>query len=1011
MISVVCPKLKSNTLGSRTTNNNNSSPQGGDIWVRKKISAESTSTGSPTISRDKGGNRARFKSRVLTGSGLLSLGLPALSLNASGDSPPSISGGRFYFVEMELGGAKGKTAGKLPIKGRRSEVRWDDENAWIRLFVPGSDEKPGADPILRAVSQAAGHGRRKVLVVRFRIMSCSSTNRDEPAEMLLETAVELDRLLGVGAPRLLELPLISISDPVDEDVGVMTLETRFDRLRPRRESKENLQFVEAAENLAAETTSLLILIGQSTQGDGTNATLENDAKLAAKLKGGGLSPVMMFPSAAAALATVAAGLAHRPSMGNVAAFGASAKRLGVLYEDDRDLVRCSWPMTNKAFERERASLRFSSGFDKSRRLSCPGPGEGEFVENLNLDPWSMEQLESLREGWRMWQLADRSNYQPSHRAADAAFVTERFINRANSVTSVVSPFIGNSSDRRPSFNTMGDRRPSQAQMGDRKPSFNTMGNNSSMHELRSSNATSNSDERQPSFNTVWGTPTNSAILQSPFFGTAAAAAMRTNGGGGSATPNLGHQTPRARVMFELGGTKYDVSAYLEDHPKQKAFVDSVSARVGKMALLEKTSSLHAALSDSNLNAEDSSPKKLLRGNVSPMKSGNKSLASSFNKGARPGDGGFRLDNEVDPLPKGPISPSKKSQQTGAPKYERNWCKRKVAMITGGTSGVGAAVADEICARGVKRLILLCRNLNTGRLKARELTEKHRNLEVDVVYCDLSSVKETNNAVEQIKDLFAPDEKLDMLILCAATVNKDETKKKEFEETFAVNYMSNFLLVHALFSLIDRPNDASTECRIIFAGCAAVPPLGNSVDVDDLQGEKSGVGPLGLGQYIHTKTMMFCFASELARRLQDRGGRVTANVFFPGAVKSKLADDVLIAFNPVVARLADAVYGLTEGVFVRSPAQGASLCVNLCSADNLNGVNGMVFHSGLTGNVTDFAPHPQFGIATNKEVCRKLWAVTGKMLNVALGKDSHVAEWWEIFRPQRRQHQARAAYEN
>ena len=715
---------------------------------------------------------------------------------------------------------------------------------------------------------------------------------------LFETALELDRLTSKGAPRLWELPLISKEDPEDDDLGVLTVETRFERLNPRKLSQENLLFVEAAENLAAESASVLILAGQTPN---LNLDSGNDEKAPAtgpSIKPGqgnpedesSLSPIFMVPSAAAYLTTVAAGLvptstsaelrlAQSNSSGNSAATARLSRKLRILYEHDENL-HASWPLTGTERARGRMETVFSDGLDpaKKRRFSCPQMGLSLEGESELLMGANTEQLESLREGWRMWRMAHRSQLQPSHRAQDLAFVGERFINRANS--SVGSP-------------------------------LHSMSVSPRSHNLSAS----------PAFSFLEGQ------------------------GNGS----------RMRALFELGGDSYDVSNYLDDHPNQRAFFNSVSARVGKIAMLEQQAS-------------------------------------------------FQTDDAVSP--KSQKAMKKKPSRIVIP--TRPWCRKKVAVLTGATSGIGEVIGRELCAKGIKRLILLVRNLSSGRSKALEWTEKYKNVEVDVVHCDLSDMQDANAAAGHVRGLLSAGEKIDLLILCAACISNESTAapRKEFEETFAVNFMSNFLLVHALFDLMDRSSEImeggakkqDIEGRIIFAGCAAVPPFGNKVDLDDLQAEKKGIGQLGVSQYIHTKVMLLCFASELGRRLKDRECGVTANVFFPGAVKSRLADRVLEAFNPVIARLADAAYGLTEGILVRSPEQGATLGLHLCMSSEICGVNGKVFHSGVTGQITDLDPHPHFGVATNMELCRKLWAIAGKMLNQALGKESRVAEWWDYFKP-------------
>lgn len=340
--------------------------------------------------------------------------------------------------------------------------------------------------------------------------------------------------------------------------------------------------------------------------------------------------------------------------------------------------------------------------------------------------------------------------------------------------------------------------------------------------------------------------------------------------------------------------------------------------------------------------------------------------------------------------------------------QMSWCRDKTVLITGGTSGVGREVVRELCKRQVKRLILLCRNLHTGREQAREWTHMHRNIEIDVIQCNLASMLETDRALVQVRAMLQDeDDELDCLVLCAATISQaattppvDNGDGDEVEESFAVNYLANYLIVHSLLGSMSQ-----TEGRIILAGCSSNSFVKDHVfDMDNLrhhpQQQHQINGSIGVGQYMRTKSMLGCFASELSAKLEASFPHISCTIFYPGAVKTKLADKVLHQINPTLARLADAAYGMMEGLLIRTPQQGAALAVFLCSAHRAHVVNGKVYRSGFTGDVTNFAPHEVFGVAADRDKCAKLWASSGRLLNQLLGKDSKMTEWWGLFRPQR-----------
>jgi len=146
-------------------------------------------------------------------------------------------------------------------------------------------------------------------------------------------------------------------------------------------------------------------------------------------------------------------------------------------------------------------------------------------------------------------------------------------------------------------------------------------------------------------------------------------------------------------------------------------------------------------------------------------------------------------------------------------------------------------------------------------------------------------------------------------------------------------------------------------------------------------------------------MLECFISELARRLREKGSSTTANVFHPGAIKSKLSDEALESFSPFIAKLANIAMSFSPGILVRTPEQGAALGEFLVNDIDVAGVSGKLFDSGFTGQIVDFTPKAFAGVIRDTELCKRLWSQSGKILNTALG-DGRVAQWWGHFAPTR-----------
>ncbi len=149
---------------------------------------------------------------------------------------------------------------------------------------------------------------------------------------------------------------------------------------------------------------------------------------------------------------------------------------------------------------------------------------------------------------------------------------------------------------------------------------------------------------------------------------------------------------------------------------------------------------------------------------------------------------------------------------------------KVIMITGGTSGIGAATALSLAQRGAQ-LILLTRQEPTDLFLADYVDDLRRKSGNEMVYAeqvDLSSLHSIRQFATKWIDN-APARRLDMIILCAATLTapgKPRAVTREgLEESWMVNYLANFHLLSILSPAI-RAQPPDRDVRIIFTICSS-----------------------------------------------------------------------------------------------------------------------------------------------------------------------------------------------
>jgi NAD(P)-dependent dehydrogenase (short-subunit alcohol dehydrogenase family) len=161
---------------------------------------------------------------------------------------------------------------------------------------------------------------------------------------------------------------------------------------------------------------------------------------------------------------------------------------------------------------------------------------------------------------------------------------------------------------------------------------------------------------------------------------------------------------------------------------------------------------------------------------------------------------------------------------GRPNTAERKMHGKVIMVTGGTSGIGAAVVRELAVHGAQ-IVLLTHQAPSDMFVVdyiEDLRDQTGNHLIYAEQVDLSSLYSIRQFATKWIDN-APPRRLDMIILCAATLTapgKPRVLTKEgLEETWMVNYLANFHLLSILSPAI-RTQPPDRDVRIVFATCSS-----------------------------------------------------------------------------------------------------------------------------------------------------------------------------------------------
>lgn len=273
---------------------------------------------------------------------------------------------------------------------------------------------------------------------------------------------------------------------------------------------------------------------------------------------------------------------------------------------------------------------------------------------------------------------------------------------------------------------------------------------------------------------------------------------------------------------------------------------------------------------------------------------------------------------------------------------------KLCLITGATSGIGAATATELAGQGA-HVLLVARDPARGRAAGAAITAAHPGAQLEVLSCDLARIDDVRRLARTVQDSHG---RLDVLVNNAGAVNfTRRTTVDGYEQTFAVNHLAPFLLTNLLRPALAVP----AEARVLTVTSDNHKTV-HSVPWDDLQSERD-YKPLQV--YNRTKLMNIWFTQALATSLA--GTAITANCASPGFVRTRLARDATGLFAAFI-RLA--------APFQSSPQTAATTLVHLTTAPKLSGQTGGYYRKSRRAEPG--------GLADDPKAASRLWQISAEL---------------------------------
>jgi NAD(P)-dependent dehydrogenase (short-subunit alcohol dehydrogenase family) len=225
-----------------------------------------------------------------------------------------------------------------------------------------------------------------------------------------------------------------------------------------------------------------------------------------------------------------------------------------------------------------------------------------------------------------------------------------------------------------------------------------------------------------------------------------------------------------------------------------------------------------------------------------------------------------MSETLQPRQKQDRQPGREREMAPQPDYEPKYpgvgkLKERVALITGGDSGIGRAVAVAMAREGARIAIVYLDEHEDADITAR-LVEREGSSAIKISG-DVGDETFCHGAVDRAVETFG---RLDILVNNAAeqheTGDPDEIDAGQLERTFRTNVFGYFFM-------------AKSALRHLAAGSAII----NTTSITAFKGHKT------LLDYAATKGAIVSFTRSLAQAVVDRGIRV--NAVAPGPIWTPL----------------------------------------------------------------------------------------------------------------------------
>lgn len=240
---------------------------------------------------------------------------------------------------------------------------------------------------------------------------------------------------------------------------------------------------------------------------------------------------------------------------------------------------------------------------------------------------------------------------------------------------------------------------------------------------------------------------------------------------------------------------------------------------------------------------------------------------------------------------------------------------RLAVVTGGNSGLGLETARELARHGA-RVVITARDPAKGQAARKDIAESLTTSDVEVRQLDLASLDSVRSFAADF-----PDDKIDLLINNAGIMMTPKEKTADgFELQFGTNHLGHFALTALLFDRLRRADAA----RVVTL--SSIEHKAGHLNFQDLQSERKYEPRKA---YQQSKLANAAFGLELDRRLRAAGSPIISVLAHPG-----YSDTNLQSTGPTGAM--KAILAVGNKLLAQNAKQGALPTLYAATAPGVDG---------------------------------------------------------------------------